>query len=318
VQSAIRRIAGRGDRTNLAIALVGGILAGLLLFVPFSYWYRLRAAAAPLHLRKDYAHEQMQVLSSDWSLLQDLKRRYSLGLQFPPENSLESTVRGNLVSAAGNIIDNFRNNSDSVLSDFDWSKARLCLVYALEIDPGDPKLRSELALCDGYLNLIKNPKPPKASLSIDNFRLAESFLPRSADPHLALARVYVYAFHNIGEAAAEFHEAEQLGYRLGPREMEQQADGYLYRAAWELEQAKRSQPDGKEEIAKWLQLAHADIERARRLFEPIAGFSNVNADLQRLYRVRAEEIRLQTPHLQPVVSKRHHTRRAVVSARRWR
>lgn len=319
VRSAIQRAVGRGDRTNLAIALVGGILAGLLLFVPFSYWYRLRTVAAPLHLRKDYAHEQMQVLSSDWSLLQDLKKRYPLGLQFPPENSLESAVRGNLVNAAGNIIDNFRNNSDSVLSDFDWSKARLCLVYALEIDPGDPKLRSELALCDGYLNLIKNPKPPKASLSIDNFRLAESFLPRSPDPHLALARVYVYAFHNIGEASAEFHEAEQLGYHLGPREVEQQADGYLFRAGWELQQAKRFPPDDKEEVSKWLQLAHSDIERARSLYEPIAGFSNVNAGLQRLYRARAEEIRLQAPpHVQPVVAKRRHTRRPVMSARRWR
>ncbi len=317
-QSQMQPAVGRGDRANLAIALLGGILVGLLLFVPFSYWHRLRTAAAPLRVRKDYAHESMQVLSSDWSLLQDLKKRYRLGFQFPPENSLDSSVRNNLAGAADNIIENFRNNSDSVLSDFDWSKARLCLVYALQIDPGDPKLRSELALCDGYLNLIKNPKPPKASLSIDNFRLAESFLPRSPDPHLALARVYVYAFHNIGEAAAEFHEAEELGYHLGPREAEQQADGYLYRARWELERAKRFPASEKEEVGKCLQLTHDDIERARNLYEPIAGFSNVNADLRRLYQLRAEQIGLQTARLKPAVSKRRYTRRPVMSVRRWR
>ena len=318
LQSAARSIMGRGDRANLAIALVGGILAGLLLFVPFSYWYRLRAAAAPLHLRKDYAHEQIQEVSADWSLLQDLKKRYRFGFQFPPENSLESSVRSNLVNAAGNIIENFRNNSDSVLSDFDWSKARLCLMYALELDPGDPKLRSELALCDGYLNLIKNPNPPKASLSIDNFRMAESFLPRSADPHLALARVYVYAFHNIGEAAAEFHEAEQLGYRLGPREAVQEADGYLYRARWALQRARRFPVSDREQITKWLQLAHDDMDRARKLYEPIAGFSGVNSNLQRLDQFQAEEISLRAAVSKPTVSKRHYTKRASLGAHRWR
>ncbi len=317
-KSAARQAIGRGDRANLAIALVGGILAGLLLFVPFSYWYRLRTAAAPLHLRKDYAHEQAQTISSDWSLFQDLKRRYRLGLRFPPENSLQSSVRGNLSGAAENIIENFRNNSDSVLSDFDWSKARLCLVYALEIDPGDPKLRSELALCDGYLNLIRNPNPPKASLSIDNFRMAESFQPRSADPHLALARVYVYAFHNIGEAAAEFHEAEQLGYRLGPREAVQEGDGYLYRARWAFERARRLPENDREHIAKWLQIAHDDLERARSLYEPIVGFSGVNADLQRLDQLQAEQIRLQAAISKPAVSKRRYIKRASTGTRRWR
>lgn len=317
LHSEVRHAVRRSDRTNLAIALLGGILAGLLLFMPFSYWYRLRTAAAPIHLRKDYAHEPASVLSSDWSLFQDLKRRYPFGLQFPPENSLASTLRLNLAAAAENIIDNFRNSTDTRLSDFDWSKARLCLVHALEIDPADPKLRGELALCDGYLNLIRNAKPPKASLSIDDFRQAQSFLPRSADPHLALARVYVYAFHNIGEASAEFHEAEQLGYRLGPREAEQQGDGYLYRAQEELARARRFPPSEREEVDKWLQLARDDIERARTLYGPIAGFSSVNRGLELLYRVRAEQVKLATAQWPPV-PKRRYARRASLSVGRWR
>lgn len=316
-RAEVRTTAVRGDRTNLAIALVGGVLVGLLLFVPFSYWHRLHAAAAPLHFPKDYAHEPVQAVSSDWSLFQDLNKRYSLGLQFPPENSLRSAMSANLAGAAGNIIDNFRNSSSTRLSDFDWAKARLCLVHALEIDPSNAKLRSELALCDGYLNLIRNPKPPKASLSIDDFARAASFLPSSADPHLGLARVYVYAFHNIGEAAAEFHSAEQLGYRLGPREAEQEADGYLYRARWEIGRARRFPVTEREERDKWLQLARDDIERARNLYEPIAGFSNVNAALQLLYDARLEETKLQGAQTPPHVraKKRHYVRRASLE---WR
>jgi serine/threonine protein kinase len=308
----------RSDKTNLAIALLGGILAGLLLFMPFSYSYRLRTAARPLAGRKDYAHEQLSVLSSDWSLFQDLKRRYPLGFQFSPANRLGPNFHANLAASAENIIDNFRNSSDTRLSDFDWEKARLCLVYALQIDPTDTKLRGELALCDGYRNLIRSARPPKASLSIDDFRQAESFLPRSADPHLALARVYVYAFHNIGEASAEFHEAEQLGYRLGPREAEQQADGYLFRAQEEMMRARQYPAAERDEIEKWLQLAHEDIERARSAYEPITGFSNVNSNLQLLYRLRAEQIRLQTAELRPVAPKRRYAKRASLSVRKWR
>jgi hypothetical protein len=307
----------RGDKTNLAIALLGGILAGLLLFMPFSYWYRLRAAVAPLEARKDYAHESLSDVSLDWNLYQDVKRRYALGFRFAPANTLGPSLRANLTDAAENIIDNFRNSSDTRLSDFDWAKARYCLLRALELDPTDPKLRGELALCDGYMNLIKNARPPKASLSIDDFRQAESFLPRSADPHLALARVYVYAFHNIGEASAEFHEAEQLGYRLGPREAEQQADGYLFRAQEALMRARQSPSGEREEVAKWLQRARSDIERARNLYEPIVGFSNVNSSLQVVYRMRAEQISLETAQ-QPAVPKRRYVKRAGLSVRKWR
>ena len=53
------------------------------------------------------------------------------------------------------------------MSDFDWQKARLCLVHALEVDSSDPVSEGKLALCDGYLNLIRNPRLPKASFSID-------------------------------------------------------------------------------------------------------------------------------------------------------
>ncbi len=308
----------RGDKTNFAIALLGGILAGLLLFMPFSYWYRLRTAAVPLEGRKDYAHAQLSELSSDWNLFQDLKRRYPLGFQFAPANTLGPTLRANFAAAAENIIDNFRNSSDTRLSDFDWAKARFCLVRALEIDATDPKLRGELALCDGYVNLIRNAKPPKASLSIDDFRQAESFLPRSADPHLALARMYIYAFHNIGEASAEFHEAEQLGYRLGPREAEQEADGYLFRAQEAMMRARQYAASDREEVDKWLRLAREDIERARNLYEPIAGFSNVNSSLLILDRMRAEQIRLQAALVEPVVRKRRYAKRAGLSVRKWR
>ncbi len=307
----------RNDFTNVAIALLAGVLVGLLVFIPIGYYYRFSMASAPLRAPRDYAHEDVQSLSSDWSLYQALRHRNGFLGQLTPVASVETSLRSNLLAAGNNIIDGFRSSSDQQLTDFQWSKARMCLRYALELDPSDIKTKGKLALCNGYFNLTQNPKPPKAALSISDFHQAEEYLPRSPDPHLGLARVYIYAFHNVGEAMAEFHQAEQLGYRPGPKEAQQQADGYLFRAEWELSHAKHVAPNSGHETAKWLQLARADIERARGLYEPIVGFSNVSANLDQVYEDSNEQIKLQTAYLRTVSSKPGAPKRKP-NLKRWR
>jgi hypothetical protein len=136
--------------------------------------------------------------------------------------------------------------------------------------------------------MVKNPRRPRADLSIDDFRQAASYLPKSPDPHLGLARLYVYAFRNIGEAMPEFTQAINLGYKLGPRETTEEADGYLYRSEWELGQARKAAPNNKEEADKWLEMSKNDSERARTLYEPLVGYSNVSANLEQIYKDRAE------------------------------
>ncbi len=153
---------------------------------------------------------------------------------------------------ADTIIDGYRASAVTNPGEFDWARARKCLKYALQIDPSDNTLKGKVALADGYVNLVSaeaaaakarnnpNPRLPKASLSIDSFRQAASYLPKSPDPHLGLARLNVYCYHNIGEADAEFQQAEQLGYHLGPREQVQKADGYMFRSQYELAKARRA------------------------------------------------------------------------------
>ena len=301
---------------NLTIAALAGVLAGLLLFIPIGYYYRFQSAASRLRSVRDYAHSSVEVLNSDWKLYTDLKSHNRFLGQLSPAIQLDGPMRANLVAAADNILDSFRNSSDGELSDFDWKKARLCLNYALQIEGADSKLKGEMVVCNGYLNLLANPKPPKAALSIESFRQAESYLPKWSDPHLGLARVYIYAFHNIGQGLAEFHQAEQLGYRLGPREAVEKADGYLFRAEWALGRARRTPPSDNKERSKWLALAHDDAERARRLYQPIVGFSNVNASLEQLDQNTAsqEELRLASMPKTPVRS-RAGTKQA--ANRRW-
>src|SRR5262249_10236848 len=177
----------------------------------------------------------------------------------------------------------------------------------------DASARGKLALCSGYVNLIQNPKLPKASQSKSNFEEAATRLPRSPDPHLALARLYIYSFRNVGLAMAELHEAEQAGYKPGPREQEQRADAYLFHAEWAADQAQRNISYFQKR--KWLIMARSDLERARGLYEPIDGFSNVSISRERLYRdgVREEQLRAA---LDDSLRGRRQTKRTL-SSRRW-
>jgi serine/threonine protein kinase len=287
------------DFTNVAIALLAGMLAGILLFIPISYYYRFARLTQHLKANRDYAHEELQTIANDWALYQELQQRNHFLDQLSPVNSLTGPLLRNLIASADSILDGFRNSSDTQLGDFDWLKARLCLQHALDLDPSDVKAKGELALCTGYLTYQQYPKLPQAALSIDHFRQAESYNPRSPDPHLALARVYIYAFHNIGQAAAELHQAERLGYKLGPREAEQQADGYLFRAESALSRARLTPSSTPDERQRWLQLASDDFERAVKLYEPIVGFSKVDTNLRQLQQDRAEGAKLR---LQPIRS----------------
>jgi serine/threonine protein kinase len=313
------KAAQRGRRknfTSVAIALLAGVLVGLLIFVPISYARRFRAASAALIAPRDYAHESWKTVASDFGLYQALKQQFDFLGEYSPANDLQGPVHANLMSGADNIIDSFRHSPDARLGDFDWGKAQLCLRYALKMEPSDAKTKGELALCSGYIALGDTPDVQSATTSATNFREAQSYLPRSPDPHLGLARVDVYGFHNIGAALAEFHQAEQLGYRFGPREAVEQADGYLYRAKAELDHAKRTAADAKEERARWLQAARLDIERARNLYEPISGFSNVDSDLEQVYAASSEETKLLAENA-PRPAKKKRVQKRYASLRRW-
>jgi len=193
-----------------------------------------------------------------------------------------------MIQAADEIINRYRNSSDPDIQHFDWQKAVVCLRHALEIESGDSTIKGKLALCIGYVNLSRaNAQPSGNSLAATqtaqaNFNEAVALIPGAPDPHLALARIYIYGFKNIGKGAAELHEAQRLGFQLGPRETEQQADGYRFRANVELAEARTYRGNSRESEERYLRLAQRDFERARQLYEPIAGFSNVSVALRQV------------------------------------
>lgn len=307
----------RRNFTGVAIALLAGILVGLLIFIPVSYYRRYRAVSAPLAAPRDYAHAGRQNITSDWNLYRALKQQLAFLGDYSPAKEVEAPLHASLIAAAENIIDSYRHSPDAQLDDFDWGKARLCLRYALDMQPADTKAKGELALCNGYLALADKPDPQSAAASAKKFQEAESYLPRSPDPHLGLAYADVYGLHNIGAALAEFHQAQQLGFRAGPRESVEEGDGFLYRAKFELAHAKRVPATSKQERTRWINATRLDLDRARSLYEPISGFSNVDADLEQIYAADADLAQLQTETARPPAKKWRSLKR-FFNLRQWR
>ncbi|HKW97324.1 MAG TPA: serine/threonine-protein kinase [Bryobacteraceae bacterium] len=307
------RVFFRGLALPMILAILVGALLGALIYIESAFAYRFWVESRPIRGPLDYTQKTAKEISADWNLYQTLERRnFPLG-RFSPVTWLKLPLRSAYLAAADDVIDRYRNSSDPLLRDFDWPKARMCLEHAGELERPDAPVKGKLALINGFLKLEQNPHTDQSAESAkSSFEQAASLLPRSPDPHLGLARVYAYGFRNAGRAVAELSDAERLGFKPGPREFEEQADAYLYRAEQELRQAEQSETS-RFELAKHLSLSRGDLDRAGNLYEPIAGFSSASSSLNRVYRDRA---RLQV--LQGKLDKPAKPRKPPRRIRPWR
>ncbi len=265
---------------SILVALCWGLLAGLVVCVPAGYMYRFWRESSPLRGNLDYTRLSVSGINSDWGIFQQLEQRNAFLGEFSPAKRLSVPLRASLLHAADDIIERYRNNSDPALEDFDWQKAAVCLRHSLDLDPGDRGAQGRLALCEGYLNLVRANADAQAAEA--KFQESATLIPRAPDPHLGLARIYIYSLKNVGKAIAELHEAQRLGFQPGPREMEQEADGYRFRANLELKEARQYRDQSRATEERYLRLAQRDYDRARQLYEPILGYSNASVALRQV------------------------------------
>ena len=291
-QSVLKLRPDRAQRVasvlSILVALCWGLFAGLLVCVPAGYYYRFWRESRPLRQTQDYARASIPAITSDWDLYQRIQKQNAFLGDYSPTAKLAPALRSGLLRAADEIIEGYRNSSDPAIRDFDWPKAALCLDHALEMDRKDREAQGKLALVNGYINLIRADSEQsdarRASIRAaeQNFEQASLLCPRSPDAHLGLARIYVYSTKNVGKALAELHEAAGLGFQAGPRELEEEADGYRFRAGAELVEARRAHGISRPAEERYLRLAQRDFDRARQLYEPILGFSNASLALRQV------------------------------------
>jgi len=220
----------------------------------------------------DVAAEQIADPNQIWDRWTELSQgnSSSLFLRGP-----RKAVEEKFAAAADHVIDTYRNNDAQAVYENDWQRARTMLLHALSADPDDKTLHGKLRVCEGHLariNGISHHNAAELNDAVGKFGEAQQLLPRSPDPALGLARVYVYGLKDVDKASAAFHQAEANGYQLGNRERSQLADGYRERAdrTWWDSRNVRDLPQEKEQI----QQAANDYQRALDLYQKSAGWGS--------------------------------------------
>ena len=194
------------------------------------------------------------------------------------------------VAEADEIFTAYRVGTDPALHDFDWYKAQIRLQTAVEQGRADDETLGKLALAKGYVTLERL----SVGLYIDrdaarmrvearrDFEEAERRMPQSADPHLGMARIFVYSMPDLMKARVEFTAAEKLGAKFGPREIEEQADAWRIRA----QQLDSSNP----------RQAWNAAQQARTLYSTLGDFDKASQHLKELARIHSPSARKTYAH----------------------
>jgi len=190
-------------------------------------------------------------------------------------------VKQRFLAAADHVIDTYRTTEQPIY-ERDWERARSMAARALAVDPDDAA-RGRLRLTEGHIARINGTTHRNAGelhTAVEKFTDAQRLMPRSPDPQLGLARVYVYGLKDLDKAYDALGEAQKRGYQIGNREKSQLADGYRDRAdrLWRDSQSIKGLPPEKDQ----LQRAADDYRHADELYREIAPYGNANSAMVRV------------------------------------
>jgi hypothetical protein len=254
-------------------ALLVAIL-GLLTWNEYSVW---RDGAA---LRRDLESERLTDMNFAWQRFQSVAGHNYLPLVL---RGARNAVLDRMISSADRVIDDYRSSESPSVSEADWVRAHDILAKALELDPGNKEIRGRMYLADGHINRIRGTSRSNGKLLNEaraRFEEAEDLIPKSPDPYLGLARLYVYSLKDIDRAEQALKTAGKKGHAMGRREKAQLADGYRDRAERLLREADKA--TGLPEEKDYLERAHADFERAQDYYRDIVPFAGSANSLRRV------------------------------------
>jgi tetratricopeptide (TPR) repeat protein len=215
---------GSGKRMSSAV-LVLAVLAGAC--VLFGLWngishYRLYGEGKALE--RDIQSERISDPDEIWTKWTELsKSNPSSFLLSGPRG----VVRAKLIAAADHVIMLFGNGQPQPLKD--WEHAKTQLAEALALDPDD-QVRGQLRLCEGHVLRISGMylnDQKSLVTAVEKFNESAQLLPKSPDPYLGLAQLYLSGIKDLDKAYDCLREAGKRGHPLGAREKQLIADAYL-------------------------------------------------------------------------------------------
>ncbi len=229
-------------------------------------------------LETQISSEQLTDPEQIWQKWSELSTGHSSSFSL---YGVRRAVGQRLIAAADSVITAYRNSDTKSVNAKDWDRARVYLAEALALDPGRNEVRGKLRLCEGHIARINgSTRPAGLNEAVTKFTEAQQLMPRSPDPQLGLAQVYVYGLKDIDRAYEALQEAEHRGYKLGNREKSQLADGYRERAdrLWWDSRNVRGLPQEKDQISR----AADDYRHALELYLAVTPYGNAGASIARV------------------------------------
>jgi tetratricopeptide (TPR) repeat protein/predicted Ser/Thr protein kinase len=278
-----RRTARAAGPTPLAYVVVMRILLGFVIAgVLYGGWLLASNYLLYQHgqqLEREVEAEQLTDLDQVWARWTELSRGNASSFLL---HGPRKVVKQKFVAAADHVIDTYRNNESQLIYEKEWERARTMAARALAVDPED-SVRGKLRLCEGHLariNGTSHRSPQELSDAVEKFDEAQKLLPRSPDPELGLARVYIYGLKDFDKGYEALQQAQKRGYTWGNREKLLLADGYRERAdrLWWDSRNVRGLPPEKDQI----QRAADDYKRAEELYQGISPWGKAAASIARV------------------------------------
>jgi hypothetical protein len=279
VQPAISKPKIRGSIFSKTMRAVACLAIACVLYGGWSAysWFALRGRGS--QLQREIKSEQLTDPDEIWTKWTELSKS-------DPSSYALWSVRGlvdqKFLDAANIVISRYRNDTQAVYEK-DWERAQTLLSHALAVNPDDEAARGELRLCEGQIARIegiRHKDAPQLTLATEKFNQAQQLLPKSPDPQLGLALVYIYGLKDVDKADAALHQAARYGYKIGNRENLELADGYRDRADrlyWDSRNI-RGLPQEKDQISR----AAADYQRSLDLYQSIVPYGNSNVQIKRV------------------------------------
>jgi predicted Ser/Thr protein kinase len=269
----------RSNFFHNVMRVVAALAAGCVLYGASSIysWFRLRDAGQGLE--REIKSEQLTDPDQMWTKWTELSKNdpssYAL-------RGVRNLVDRRFMDAANTVIARYRNDTQAVYEK-DWERAQTLLSHALAVNPDDETARGEYRLCEGQIARIEGLRHHDAAqltLAAEKFNQAQQLLPKSPDPQLGLALVYIYGLKDVDKADAALQQAARDGYQLGNREKAQLADGYRDRADrlfWDSRNI-RGLPQEKDQISR----AAGDYQQALNLYQSVVPYGNSNVQIKRV------------------------------------
>lgn len=231
-------------------------------------------------LAHDLESEKQQNLDAAWQEYAKLSSRSHVPFILW---SAESALRDRLMGDADRTIVKAEESDGPAVMESEWVHARNEVARALELAPSDKTIHGKLRLIDGHLARIRGTARHDARLleeSRQDFQDAASYMKKSPDPWLGLARLYIYSLHNMDEAEAAFKEAERRGHGISKRETAELADGYRYDGERTAVMGDRA--SARADAERYYDVAGKDLARARQLYESILPWGGAAANLKKV------------------------------------